>query len=357
MARALTAALTKLQKSYKDSIKDPDEAGVIKRIFLSSPQLNFLFGGGWARGRIFQLHGPESSGKSTLSTYIAGEIQKQAEHKVVIYVDFERTFDVNFARRLGLKSDPDHFIFLRPENGEEGFTMLEELIRSNEIGLIIWDSDATTPSRSQMADEYGKASFGGSAKVFSDGLRKFNPLLDKFGASMIIISQERASMSSYGADFKPTGGYAIKFYATNRSRVTRIDTIKEKGVEVGINIKVKNGKNKAGVPFREAFLTLMFDTGFDVDKEYIDFLVSLGIVEQAGAWFNNAEYGIHLKGREALQEWLTSHPKEYTEIKLKVNEALTGATVLDANNTEDPEDPPDEPYEEPPEITVDSEET
>jgi recombination protein RecA len=157
MANALHAALAKLQKTYKDSICDVTTAGVIQRIFLSSPQLNFLFGGGWAVGRIFQLHGPESSGKSTLSTYIASEIQKQPDHNVVIYVDFERTFETSFANRLGLKTDTDHFIFLRPENGEEGFTIVEELIRTNTVGLVIWDSDATTPSRSQMTDEYGKA--------------------------------------------------------------------------------------------------------------------------------------------------------------------------------------------------------
>ena len=159
MARALTAAIAKLSKEYKDSIKDPKIAGVIKRIFLSSPQLNYLFGGGWAIGRIFQLHGPESSGKSTLSTYIAGEVQKQPDHNVVVYVDFERTFDTGFANRLGLDTSEESgkFIFLQPENGEEGFTIIEALIRTNEVGLIIWDSDATTPSEAQMVNAYGKA--------------------------------------------------------------------------------------------------------------------------------------------------------------------------------------------------------
>jgi recombination protein RecA len=157
MGKALTLALNKLAKQYKDSLKDPEIAGIIKRIFLSSPQLNYLFGGGWAIGRIFQLHGPESSGKSTLSTYIAGEIQKQPDHNVVVYVDFERTFETTFARRLGLKTDPDHFIFIQAEHGEEAFTILEDLLRTNEVGLIIWDSDATTGSKSQMLDEYGKA--------------------------------------------------------------------------------------------------------------------------------------------------------------------------------------------------------
>jgi hypothetical protein len=193
-------------------------------------------------------------------------------------------------------------------------------------------------------------SFGGGAKLFSEGLRKFNPILGKFGASMIVISQERANQSMFGADFKPTGGYAIKFYASNRSRVTRIDTIKEKGVEVGIIIKVKNGKNKCGIPYREAQLTLYFDRGFDVNNEYIDFVVSLGIIQQAGAYFKSEEYNFSICGREKLQAWLNEHPKEYEEIKLKVNEGLCGTTHLDVNNKVDPEDDPDEPFEEPPEI-------
>jgi len=135
--------------------------------------------------------------------------------------------------------------------------------------------------------------------------------------------------SIHGPDFKVGDGRAIKFYASNRSRITKIDTIKDKGEIIGIEMKVKNGKNKAGIPFREAILQLYFDGGFDTNKEYMDFIVQLGIVEQAGAWFNNEKYGIHLKGREALQTWLNEHPAEYEEIKVQVNSALAGKTVLD----------------------------
>jgi len=157
VSRALTTALTRIQKSYKDTIRDVDTSGIIHRFFLDSPQLNFLFGGGFPEGRVIQLHGPESSGKSTLATYIGGQIQKRAEKNVVIYVDFERSFEKDYAANLGLDLDPEKLIFLRPENGEEGFTVVEELIRSDEIGLVIWDSDTTTPTRSQLGDEYGKA--------------------------------------------------------------------------------------------------------------------------------------------------------------------------------------------------------
>jgi len=196
----IKALLTKLKKNYESTIRDVQVSGVIERLFLSSPQLNYLFGGGYPIGRIFQFHGPESSGKSTLSTYIAGEIQKQAHHNIVVYVDFERTFEKDYAANLGLSLAEDKFIFLRPENGEEAFTILEELLRTDEIGLIIWDSASTTPTTSVMAAEYSKANFGATAKLFAEALKKFNPLLEKFKTSMIIISQERDNVGCVGPE-------------------------------------------------------------------------------------------------------------------------------------------------------------
>jgi recombination protein RecA len=347
----LLAAITKLKKTYASAIKNVAEAGVIKRIYLSSPQLNYLFGGGFPLGRIINLHGPESGGKSTLATYVAGDLQKlRPMQKTTVYVDFERTFEKTFAENLGLNTDPDLFVFLRPENGEEGFTILEDLIRTGEVGLIVFDSDATMPSRNQLIDEYGKADFGAGAKLMAAALRKFNPLLDKYQASMFVISQERdnqAAAGGYGPDFKATGGKAIKFYASNRSRVQRIEYFKDKGIITGIQMRVKNEKNKAGIPYREALLTLDFEKGFDVNNEYMDFIISLGVAEQKGAWFYMPQYGLEkANGRDAVQDWLNHHPDEYTKIKLEVNDKLCGKLVIDEANeiVEDPD------FEEPPEI-------
>lgn len=166
-ASPLHSALAKLQKQYHDAIRDVNTSGIIERFFLESPQLNFLFGGGYPIGRITQLHGPESGGKSTLATYIGGEVQRKRkdEHNVVVYVDFERTFETTFAQKLGLQTDPDHLIFLRPENGEEAFEITQELVRTNNIGLVIWDSDTTTPSAAQINDEYGKACVSPNTEV------------------------------------------------------------------------------------------------------------------------------------------------------------------------------------------------
>lgn len=350
---ALVSAVTKIQKTYKDAVKDVNEAGIIKRVYLSSPQLNYLFGGGFPLGRIINFHGPESGGKSTLATYIGGELQRRrSSQKGVIYVDFERTFEKTFAEKLGLDTSTDRFVFLQPENGEEAFTILEDLVRSGEVGYIIFDSDATMPSRNQLVDEYGKADFGAGAKLMAAALRKFNPLLAKYLASMVVISQERdnqAAAGGYGPDFKATGGKAIKFYSSNRSRVQRIDYIKEKGIVTGIQMRVKNEKNKAGIPFREAELSLNFETGFDVANEYMDFIISLGIAEQRGAWFNLPGYTEDkFQGRDSVQDWLNHHEDAYNKIKLQVNDTLCGKIAMDENNTlvEDPD------FETPPEIIV-----
>jgi recombination protein RecA len=191
-------ALGKIEKKHKDAVRDPATAGIIERITLPSPNLNFLFGGGQPRGRIIRFHGPESGGKTTLATYLASIVQKQEEQNIVIFLDFERTFDIDHARDLGMDvtdvRQGGKFLFLRPENGEEGFTIAEELVRTREAGLVIIDSDTTMPTSAMIESEYGKANFGGSSKLMSEALRKFNILLEKYNTSMIIISQERANM-------------------------------------------------------------------------------------------------------------------------------------------------------------------
>lgn len=201
MATSVSALLTKLKKSYSDAFKDVKEVGTVKRLFLESPQLNFIFGGGFGLGRIYEFSGPESGGKSTLATYIGGEIQRKNARPIVIYVDFERSFEEKYANTLGLSTSEDNFIFLRPLTGEEGFKILKQLVEELPIGLIIWDSLAVTPSASQVEDP-DRATFGGTAKLFANGLKYLNPYLSNYNTSMIVINQERANIGAmYGPDF------------------------------------------------------------------------------------------------------------------------------------------------------------
>ena len=326
----LSKVLAKLQKAHKEAIADVKEVGTINRIFLESPQLNFSFGGGFGLGRIYEFSGPESGGKSTLATYIGGELQrKNTERPIVVFVDFEYAFDEKFANTLGLKTDEESFVLLRPTSGEEGFLMLAEMIKTAPIGLIIWDSLAATPSIGQVEDP-NKASFGGTAKVFANGLKYINPYLARTDTSMIVINQERANVGGmYGPDFQTTGGYAIKYYSSWRGRITRVDWIKEKGVEVGIYSKVRNTKNKIGIPRRVAELQLKFAEGFDSNGEYVKFLIDLGIIEQRGAWFYNEDWEMKVNGRDAVFSFLEEHPDIFEMAKNTVNAALSGATILD----------------------------
>lgn len=147
-----TALLTKLKKSFGEAIADVKESGTVQRIYLESPQLNFIFGGGFGMGRIYEFSGPESGGKSTLATYIGGEIQKKSNRPIVVYVDFERSFDEKYANTLGLNTDDSNFIFLRPLTGEDGFKIIKQLVEELPVGLVIWDSLAVTPSVAQVED-------------------------------------------------------------------------------------------------------------------------------------------------------------------------------------------------------------
>ena len=305
-------ALNKLTKKYdtKTLIRNVREANLNSYISFSSPNLNYVLGGKFCRGRIMQLFGPESSGKSTISTFIAAEIQKilVEEQPIVLYVDYERSFDPIYAERLGLNLDDDHFILVQPDTMEDGFEIIETLVKSGKIGLVIFDSETTAPTRSQEESEYGKAGFGPQAKILADSLRKINIQLAKYKTSMIVISQERDNMDVGSHAIKTTGGRALKFYASTRNRVTRVDTIEEGGETIGIKVKVRNYKNKTGIMYRDAEMTLYFDRGFDVDAEYIDFFLRLGLVIQNGAYFKSDEYGFNCQGRAKLQAWFDEHP-------------------------------------------------
>lgn len=336
--KTVESVLMKLNKSYGRALVDVNTRE-IKKVVLDSPSLNFIFGGGgFAMGRIYEFFGPESGGKSTLSTYIAGQIQKYYERPMVLYVDIERSFDKKYASTLGLDVSEDKFILLEPLTGEEGFDMVKALIQELPIGLVIWDSLASTPSHGQMEDAF-KASYGGTAGVFALGLKTVNPYLHRLDTSMIVINQERANIGGLpgrSPDTKTTGGYAIKFYASWRGRITRIETIKDKGVSVGIISKVRNIKNKAGIPYREAELNLLFDKGFDSFNEYVKFMVDLGVITQGGAWYNQPELEIHVKGKEALLELLAGDEALFGTLRAQVDALMKGSTIIDA--AEPPED-------------------
>lgn len=201
MSKKLDSVLEKIKKDYKIDIKPTREACQISKIFLDSPGLNYVFGGGFPLGRIVAIHGPYSSGKSTLSTYIAGQIQKKGgEKNKVVYIDFEYSFDPDYAVNLGLDVD-NNFIMLRPDNGEDAFMMLKDLIETDEVGLVVIDSATVISSKAQIEDP-NKPNFGVNAKLMANGLRFISPILAKHQCSMIILGQERSNVGCVDKETK-----------------------------------------------------------------------------------------------------------------------------------------------------------
>lgn len=342
----LDSILDKIKAKHADAFENVNDKGIIKGFSLDSPQLNFLFGGKFPTGRIIEFFGPESSGKSSTANFLAAQTQKHnIERPIVVYIDFERTFSRDYAVEMGVDVDDDKFIFLQPLTGEEAFQICKELIESLPIGLIVWDSIGATPSASQMEDAF-KATYGGTANVLASGLKMLNPYLSKYDTSLLFINQERALIGGFspvpGATNTP-GGFARKFYASSRNRITRIETLKQNGESVGIKMKVRNVKSKVGCPGREAILDLYWDHGIDSDSEYMSFILDLLCTKEGQSYCNSSWLMIDqktgelvpmkIRGRDNtiafLNDYFKEHPEDYEKAKRDVNALICGQTILD----------------------------
>jgi len=283
----------------------------------------------------FVVH--NSAGKTVIAYYVASQFQKRNDDpkkRTVVFVDMEHSFNTKYAQAVGL--DPDNnFILLRPVDGEEGFTVLEELIRTGEIGFVIWDSVAATPSRRAIEAEFGKASFGGTAALMSQALVKINPLFSRYETSCIFVNQVRANLSTFkgfgpGSDENSnSGGWALKFYSAWRGRVSKGEDIVLNKEVIGNQIKIRNVKSKIGIPKRSIQLDLYYDRGLDTEQEYIGFIIDLEIVHKSGAWLKNEEWKMNVQGRDGLLAWFKDHPDKWVEAKEKVDASFSGSTVLD----------------------------
>lgn len=346
LKKVLGAAL----KKSPNIVRDLKTYETIKRIPLDSPQMTYMFSGGLPIGRIHNFFGMESGGKSTVATYLCSQLQKRMPEtqRTILYLDFERSFDKAFAENIGLDCSDELFIYATPDSIEDAVDLSCDLIKTGSLAGIVLDSDAASPTKTQMVDQFGRATFGGSAKGLSEGLRKMNILCSNYGVTLFTISQERANMQPLSHAAAVTGGFASKYYPSTRNKITKTGVIKEGNETIGISIRVRNFKNKAGIPFRDSNMNLYFGNGtngikgFDSDSEYIQFFFDLKLIEQRGAYFKSEEHGFNLNGRAKVLEWMEAHPEPYAELKAKVTDLLSGATILDANNTdpnlEEPED-------------------
>jgi recombination protein RecA len=329
------AMIDELMEKYPESVPDVMTAGQVKRLYLSSPNLNYVFGGGFPLGRVEEMFGPESGGKTVLAASIGGQIQRRTDDGPtrVIYVDVEHTFDINYAIVVGLDPDKKKLTFIHPRNGEEGFEICDRLIQTGEFGLIVWDSIASTPSASVLVSDYGKASFGKTAALFSESLKKFNPYLNRYGTSLLLLNQVRAKIGGQQKPGMPPqentgGGYAPKFYASWRARVGKTEDIKEGATVIGNKIHVRNVKSKIGFPKRSCDLELYYATGFNPDLEYATFISDLELVDKSGNWYSYKGDRIG-QGRPALLDWLRNNRDTFEEMKIMVNESFKRHSVLD----------------------------
>lgn len=345
MSSRLDSVLAKVQKDYKIAVTDANLVGVVERVPLDSCGLNFALGGGMPLGRMLFVHGPSSGGKSTLASYLAMQVQKKL-NKAILYLDYEYTFSADYASQMGLDLSPNKFILIRPLNGEDGFNLMRDLVETGEIGFVVIDSISTMSSKSACDDPFSGFAGGKNAIMISYGLRMIAPYLYNNKCTMMVLSQERASMSMYGADYKATGGNSPNFYSSWTARVTRTEDIVDKDKSlIGICMRVRNTKNKVGIAKREANLKLYFNSGINSEDEYIDYLKALHLLTQKGAYYSNEDWvaddgtvGMKVCGLDAVKTWLIENPKMYDKVKQQVNDIIVGHTSIDAEDDSDEEE-------------------
>jgi recombination protein RecA len=276
--------------------------------------LDLALGGGYPKGRIIEIYGPESSGKTTLSLHAIAEIQRQGG--TAAFVDAEHALDPAYARRVGV--DTDNLLVAQPDNGEQALEIVETLVRSNAVDLVVVDSVAALVPQAEIDGDMGDAHMGLQARLMSQALRKLTGIISKSKTTVIFINQIRMKIGvMFGNPETTTGGNALKFYASVRMDIRRTGQIKAGEEIVGNRTKVKIVKNKIAPPFRVAEFDIMYNEGISMTGDVLDLAVQHGIVGKSGAWFDYSDAKIG-QGREATKLYLKENPKVLTEIDKKV---------------------------------------
>ena len=279
--------------------------------------LDLALGGGIPRGRIIEVYGPESSGKTTLTLHAIAEVQKRGG--VAAFIDAEHALDPTYAQKIGVNLD--NLLVSQPDNGEQALEIVETLVRSNAVDLIVIDSVAALVPQAEIEGDMGDSHMGLQARLMSQALRKLTAIISKSKSTVIFINQLRMKIGvMFGNPETTTGGNALKFYASLRMDIRRISQIKSGDAVIGNRTRVKVVKNKIAPPFREAEFDIMYNEGISKEGDVLDLAVAKEIVEKSGAWFayNDAKIG---QGREASKQYLRDNPEVMAEITKKVIEA------------------------------------
>jgi recombination protein RecA len=326
--KALALTIDKLEKTYgKGTImKLSDERVVdVPAISTGSLGLDIALGvGGIPRGRVIEIYGPESSGKTTLSMHCIAEVQKKGG--LAAFIDAEHAFDKTYAEKLGI--DTENLLISQPDNGEQALEIAEHLIRSGAIDIIVIDSVAALVPKAELEGEMGESKMGLQARLMSQALRKLTGTINKTGCSCIFINQLREKIGvMFGNPETTTGGNALKFYASVRLDIRRVGQIKE-GADnvVGNRTRVKVVKNKVAPPFKVVEFDIMYGQGISKVGEIIDIGVELDIVKKSGSWFSYNETKLG-QGRDSVKDLLLDNPELMEELEKKIKEKIVGAAL------------------------------
>ena len=318
-SEALKLAIAQITKQFGDGsiMKLGDNRNIDVELLKSgSLSLDLALGGGYPKGRIIEIYGPESSGKTTLALHAIAEIQKTGGQAA--FIDAEHALDPAYAKRIGV--DIDNLLISQPDNGEQALEICETLVRSNAVDLIVVDSVAALVPQAEIDGDMGDAQMGLQARLMSQAMRKLTAIISKSKATVIFINQIRMKIGvMFGNPETTTGGNALKFYASVRIDIRRIGQIKDGENIIGNRTKIKVVKNKIAAPFRSAEFDIMYNEGVSKVGDVLDLAVQYGVFDKAGAFikYNGETIG---QGREAVKRILKEKPELFAEIEQKVRE-------------------------------------
>jgi len=322
--KALQLAIDKLEKTYgKGSIMKMDESPVVEVDVIPSGSLSLdlaLGIGGFPRGRVIEIYGPESSGKTTLTLHAIAEAQKKGG--IAAFIDAEHAFDRVYAEKLGV--DIENLYIAQPDNGEQALEIADNLIRSGAIDIIVIDSVAALTPKSEIEGEMGDSKMGLQARLMSQALRKLTSTISKTGCACIFINQLREKIGvMFGNPETTTGGNALKFYSSIRLDIRRIGQIKDSDTVAGNRARVKVVKNKVAPPFRQAEFDIMYGEGISKVGEIIDLGVDHDVIKKSGSWYSYGDTKLG-QGRDAVKELLKDNIELAEELEAQIIEKIKG---------------------------------
>jgi recombination protein RecA len=323
--KALQLTLDKIEKSYgKGAVMKLGDTAIedIPTIPSGSLSLDIALGvGGFPKGRIVEIYGPESSGKTTLAIHAIAEVQKQGG--IAAMIDAEHAFDRSYAEKLGV--DIDNLYISQPDCGEQALEITDQLIRSSAIDLIVIDSVAALTPRAEIEGEMGDSRMGLQARLMSQALRKLTGTISKTNTCCMFINQLREKIGvMFGSPEVTTGGNALKFYASVRLDIRRIGQIKDGDNIIGNNTRVKVVKNKVAPPFKKAEFDIMYGKGISKTGEIVDLGVDYNVIKKAGSWFSYGETKLG-QGRESVKSLLADNPELAEELEIKITAAINAS--------------------------------